>query len=394
MNMKWIGAALAGAAFIGASALMPAAQAAEISVCVWGTITGPDALVNGMTYGTRDYLEYINQTKGGIAGNKIRVVMLDGRYKLDEELKIYRRCADQEQAVVINGWSTGATKALSDQVQQDGIPFISESFASEVVDPKKYPFTFIAGPTYEQQMIIALRDTAEKGGKKIVLMYSDNEYGRGPVNVVRQSGVIEKLGLEVVDLVEYRYDAQDVTAQMLRIKAKNPDLVYVQGSTPQLLVALRDAAKVGLPAKLFISNLYNISPAIPAQVGEAANGFRAIQTYSFYGTDFPAMKEIEAYGAKNEIEKKDIYFVKGWLKGKVIEAGIGAAIRKNGGQVPADIAAFRKSVRDEIEGLKDFDTGGITPPLDFANHQGSLQARMAEIQNGQYVPVGPWINAR
>ena len=163
------------------AALLAAAPArADITVCAWGTITGPDALVNGMTYGTADYLKYLNETKGGVAGEKIKVLMLDGRYKLDEELKIYRRCADQEQAVVINGWSTGASKALRDQIQQDGIPFISESFASEVLDPEKFPFTFIAGPTYEQQMIIALRDLAAKGGKNVVLMYSDNEYGRGP----------------------------------------------------------------------------------------------------------------------------------------------------------------------------------------------------------------------
>ena len=367
---------------------------AEITVCAWGTITGPDALVNGMTYGTRDYLEYLNQTKGGIAGNKIRVLMLDGRYKLDEELKIYRRCADQEQAVVINGWSTGASKALRDQIQEDGIPFISESFASEVLDPKKYPFTFIAGPTYEQQMIIALRDLAAKGGKKVVLMFSDNEYGRGPVDVVRKSGIIEKLGLEVVDLVEYRYDAQDITAQMLRVKGKNPDLVYVQGSTPQVLVALRDAAKVGLPAKLFVGNLYNISPAIPEQLGPAAEGFRAVQTYAFFGDDIPAMKEIQTYGQKNELEKKDIYFIKGWLKGKVIAAAIEKVIQKNNGQVPTDIKAFRKAVRDELEALKDFDTGGITPPFTYADHQGSVQARVAEIKNGQYTPVGGWIDAR
>ncbi len=383
---------LFGAAF---AALLAAAPArADITVCTWGTITGPDALVNGMTYGTRDYLEYLNQTKGGVAGQKIKVLMLDGRYKLDEELKIYRRCADQEQAVVINGWSTGASKALRDQIQEDGIPFISESFASEVLDPQKYPFTFIAGPTYEQQMIIALRDLAGKGGKKVVLMYSDNEYGRGPVNVVRQSGVIEKLGLEVVDLVEYRYDAQDVTAQMLRVKAKNPDLVYVQGSTPQLLVILRDAAKAALPAKLFTSNLYNISPAIPEQLGPAAEGFRTIQTYSFFGSDIPAMKEIEEYGKKNEVEKKDIYFIKGWLKGKVIAAAIEKALAANKGQVPTDIKAFRKSVRDAMENLKDFDTGGITPPFTYADHQGSVQARVAEIKDGKYVPVGTWINAR
>ena len=388
--MKYL---LAGAAVAGALAIAAPARA-EITVCAWGTITGPDALVNGMTYGTRDYLEYLNQTKGGIAGNKIRVLMLDGRYKLDEELKIYRRCADQEQAVVINGWSTGASKALRDQIQEDGIPFISESFASEVLDPKKYPFTFIAGPTYEQQMIIALRDLAAKGGKKVVLMFSDNEYGRGPVDVVRKSGIIEKLGLEVIDLVEYRYDAQDITAQMLRVKGKNPDLVYVQGSTPQVLVALRDAAKVGLPAKLFVGNLYNISPAIPEQLGPAAEGFRAVQTYAFFGDDIPAMKEIQTYGQKNELEKKDIYFIKGWLKGKVIAAAIEKVIQKNNGQVPTDIKAFRKGVRDELEALKDFDTGGITPPFTYADHQGSVQARVAEIKNGQYTPVGGWIDAR
>jgi len=384
---------LVGAAIAGTLAIVAPARA-EITVCAWGTITGPDALVNGMTYGTRDYLEYLNQTKGGIAGNKVRVLMLDGRYKLDEELKIYRRCADQEQAVVINGWSTGASKALRDQIQEDGIPFISESFASEVLDPQKYPFTFIAGPTYEQQMIIALRDLAAKGGKRVVLMFSDNEYGRGPVNVVKQSGIIEKLGLQVVDLVEYRYDAQDITAQMLRVKGKNPDLVYVQGSTPQVLVALRDAAKVGLQAKLFVGNLYNISPAIPEQLGPAAEGFRAVQTYAFYGDNIPAMKEIETYAQKNEVEKKDIYFLKGWLKGKVIAAAIKKVIQKNNGQVPTDIKTFRKAVRDEMEALKDFDTGGITPPFTYADHQGSVQARVAEIKSGQYTPVGGWIDAR
>ena len=106
------------------------------------------------------------------------------------------------------------------------------------------------------------------------------------------------------------------------------------------------------------------------------------------------MKEIEAYGAKNEIEKKDIYFIKGWLKGKVIAAALEKVIADNKGQVPSDIKSFRKSVRDAMEGLKDFDTGGITPPFTYADHQGSVQARVAEIKDGKYVPVGNWINAR
>ena len=367
---------------------------AQVSVCIWGTITGPDALVNGMSYGIRDYLEFLNQTKGGIAGQKVNALLLDGRYKLDEELKIYRRCVDQENAVFISGWSTGSVKALSEQITQDGVPFITQSYASEVLDPKKFPYIFMAGPTYEQQMIIAFRDLAAKGGKRVVIMHADNEYGRGPVNVIRQSKVINQLGLQLVDTVEFRYDAQDLTAQMLRVKSRNPDMVYIQASTPQAIVILRDAAKAGLAGKLFIGNLYTISPTIPEQLGEAAEGFRAIQAYQFYGTDIPAMKQIEAFGAKAPIEKKDMYYMKGWMEGIAIAAAIEDAIKQNGGKVPADIKQFREAVRQQMVAQTKLDDGGITPPLDFSNHQGFVQARIAEVNGGKYVPIRDWIDAR
>ena len=83
------------------------------------------------------------------------------------------------------------------------------------------------------------------------------------------------------------------------------------------------------------------------------------------------------------------------MKGKLaIAAAIENTLKKNGGRVPADIKAFRKTVRDEMEALKDLDDGGITPPLNYADHQGTTQARLAEIKNGTYVPVGEWIQAR
>jgi branched-chain amino acid transport system substrate-binding protein len=374
--------------------LVAPALAADVNVCIWGTITGPDALVNGMSYGTRDYLDYLNKIQGGIAKNKINLTFLDGRYRLDEEQKIYRRCIDQENAVVVNGWSTGAVKALRDQINQDKTTFIAESFSSEALDPKQYPYIFMAGPTYEQQIIIGLRDLAAKGGKTVVLMHGDNEYGRGPVNVVRKSGIIENLKLQLIDTVEFRFDAQDVTAQLLRIKSRNPDLIYVQASTPQVLVILRDAAKVGIPASRFMGNLYNISPTIPAQIGAPANGFRAIQAYADFGSDIPAMRQIDAYkAAGGQIEKMDLYYMKGWLKGIAIAAAIETAIKKNNGEVPKDIAAFRQATRDALESVKGLDDGGITPPLDFSNHQGSIQARISEIKGGKYEPVGDWINA-
>jgi len=378
-----------------AAVLLAAApvKAAEITVCIWGSLTGPDALVNGISYAARDYLEFLNQTKGGIAGHKVRTVLLDGRYKLDEELKNYRRCVDREQAVFVNGWSTGAAKALRDQINQDAVPFITQSGAGELVDPKNLPYMFIPGPTYEQQIIIALRAAAKSGGRRAVILFPDNEYGRGPTGIVRQSGEAEKLGLKL-ETIEFPFDAQDITAQMLRIKAFDPDLVFVQGSTPQVLVALRDAAKVGLPASKFAGSANSLGPAIPKQLGAAAEGYRALVVFSDFGSQIPAMEQIKQFMKTNEVEKKDVFYMRGWFEGIVMARAIEAAVAKNGGKVPEDIAAFRKSVRNEMVGLKDVDTGGITPPADYSNHQGTTQARVAVIKNGEFVAVGDWFDAR
>jgi branched-chain amino acid transport system substrate-binding protein len=368
-------------------------KAAEVTVCIWGSLTGPDALVNGISYGARDYLEFLNQTKGGISGNHVRVLLLDGRYKLDEELKIYRRCVDREQAVFVNGWSTGAAKALRDQINQDAVPFMTNSGAGELVDPKALPFMFITGPTYEQQIVIALRDAARHGGKNVVILHPDNEYGRGPVGVIRKSGEVERLGL-TLETIEFPYDAQDLTAQLLRVKASDPDLVFVQGSTPQVLGALRDAAKVGVPASKFAGGANSLGPAIPEQLGSAAEGYRALVVFSDFGSEIPAMEQINQFMKKNEVAKKDVFYMRGWFGGIVMARAIEAAIADNGGTVPDDIKTFRKSVRDELEKLKDVDTGGITPPADYSNHQGTTQARVAQIKSGRFVPVGEWFDAR
>jgi branched-chain amino acid transport system substrate-binding protein len=149
-----------------------------------------------------------------------------------------------------------------------------------------------------------------------------------------------------------------------------------------------------LPASLFLGNVYNISPAIPQQLGQSAEGFRAIQVYSNYGADIPAMKDIEAFKSKNEVAKQDVYYMKGWFEGMAMAKAIENAVAKAGGKVPDDLKALRKSVRDEMEGLKNLDAGGIVPPADYANHQGTTQARIAEIKSGTYVATGEWIDAR
>lgn len=370
----------------------PAAAVAPITVCVWGTLTGPDTLVNGMTYGTRDYFAYRNEAEGGIRGYPVDVKLYDGRYELAEELRIYRRCVDEDRAVFVNGWSTGAAKALRDVTTRDGVPFMTESFSSEVIDPERMPFMFIAGPTYEEQIILGLRELAARGGESVVFVHADNAYGRDPVQVVCDSGVIEALGLRLADRIAVPHAGGDVSAAVARAAEHDPDLVYVQASAPQTAALLDAAAAVGLPASRFMGNFYNISPAIPGRLGDRAEGFRAVQLYAPFGAEIPAMEEIKEFGRTNPVETADVYYMKGWLQGKAMAEAIASAIDANGGAVPDDLAVFRRMVRDAMRGLDGLDVGGIAPPVSFDDHQGTTQARISEVRGGAYVPISGWLH--
>ena len=90
----------------------------EIPVGVFGTLTGKDSDVNGMSYGTRDYFEYINGKFGGIMGHRIKCTLLDGHNITPIEVKHFRTLAGKEKAVMINGWGTGGTIALRELINE------------------------------------------------------------------------------------------------------------------------------------------------------------------------------------------------------------------------------------------------------------------------------------
>jgi branched-chain amino acid transport system substrate-binding protein len=365
--------------------------AQDIPVGIWGTLTGTDTDVNGMSYGPRDYLTYVNEKYGGVMGHKYNAILLDGKNAIPEEVKVFKRLVDVDKVVIVNGWSTGGTKALRDQINQlVKVPYYGQTLTKDVLDPVKYPFIFLIGPTYEDQVLIGLNFAKQHGGKTIAFMHADIEYGRGPVRNAVELKEPERVGIKVVGDIEYPGASPDLTPQLLRIKELNPDFVYIQDSVNNTVKILRDAAKVGVPASKFIGNCYNFSHIIPDTLGKGADGFKALQINADWGENIPIMKEIQEFAKNHKIAKEDTYYVKGWVEGKVMHEAISRVLKKTGGKIP-ELAQFRQMVRDEWEKIENFDPAGGTPPLTYKNHQGHSQARVVEIKGGKYVPISGWI---
>ncbi|MED4352823.1 ABC transporter substrate-binding protein [Schinkia azotoformans] len=364
---------------------------AEIPIGLWATITGPDSNVNGMVVGIKDYLVWANETKDGVNGHHFKVELLDGKYDMNEEIKHFNRFVNVDKSIVIGAWSTGVTKALRDKINQEvKVPVISMTHTEDVIDPEKYPFIFTLGPTYESQHKIAMEFAKENGAKTFAFIHNDKEYGSASVENVIKEKYAESLGLEVVANVSYPITTSDVTAQLLQIKEKNPDYIYIQDSVNNVVTILRDAEKVGIPAEKFIGNFFGVSQIIIDTVGKGAEGFKSIQAFSSFDEDNATIAEIKEFQKTNKIQTEDQYFVKGWVIGKLIEEAVKKALEKNNGEIP-ETAEFRQLVQQELENISGFDVGGGLKEVNYADHKGSNIAKIVEIRDGKYVQLTDWI---
>ncbi|MDY6880906.1 MAG: ABC transporter substrate-binding protein [Desulfatiglans sp.] len=370
-----------------------------VSIGIIGDLSGPTSALAEMAYGIRDYFLYLND-KGGIKGHEIDFLLVDGAEVIPIEVSNYKRLITRQKPVLIFVWSTGASKALRRQVNKvDKIPIMSESMSEELVDPKSLPYNFIFGPTYEDQIRIGLDYAKSQGAKRIAFIGCNLDWCQSPRKRIIAEEYCKKLGMEFLTDMTYPARPTDLTSEMLRLKKLNPDFIWVNDSVEGSIATVRDANKVGLDVSKFFAVHWSKHDAIPKATGKAAEGYRSFMIIpdlaELKARKLKAGDEISEFLGKHRRKKAGTwYYVRGWLKGVTVVEAINNALGKTGNKVPNDIKKFRKMVRDELEGLVNFDCGGGLPLITYANHQGFIAAKIMQVKNGKWTPISEYLQIR
>ena len=85
------------------------AAAKDIKVGAILNLTGP--LSSWGQYhakGLQDYMRYINEVKGGIAGNKIDLTVVDNAYKVPESVKHMKKFCTSDKMDITTCWDAGS----------------------------------------------------------------------------------------------------------------------------------------------------------------------------------------------------------------------------------------------------------------------------------------------
>ena len=197
--------------------------------------TGPLAVIGvGQRRGNQLAVDYIN-SMGGIKsmdGAKLELILGDSESKPE----IGRSEADRlikGGAVVMTGpFQSGVALAISTLCEQRQVPFIMDVAALDKVTDKGKKYTFRVFITVTGLLnggIKYLKMVTDMKGvmpKRAVVTNTADAFGKGMsggfIKFMEKSG----LPIEIVDRVQYPLGIHDLSAEVARIKAAKPDILF------------------------------------------------------------------------------------------------------------------------------------------------------------------------
>lgn len=378
---------LVASAVLAATIGLPAAQAAEKEIVIGGSIpmSGVFAFAGvGIHAGIQDFVKMTNDA-GGVEGHMLRYVPEDSAYKVDQSVAAFKKITSQNKVNFYYGDSTAFSKTINPELDRAGSMIMSgASFATELNDPTKYPYQFIAGPDYTQQFGILLRYIAkEKPGAKVAFVFSDTEFGRDPIETSR--GVAKELGLNVVIEIMTPPGAVDVSTEMAKMRRARPDFTifhgYILGPIPEFI---GQARQLGLDTK-FMGTFWTMDNSTVMQMGDLAEGFMGVMPYSYYYDDSAPAPMLEKIRAMRS-EYQNVPYIQGFLSAMLYAESARRTLAAGKEMTAANFKAALNSIEN-------FDTGGlIGVPITIRGNTIPVgRIYRADTKVKRMVPASDWI---
>jgi branched-chain amino acid transport system substrate-binding protein len=342
--------------------------------------SGPTSDV-GVPYsdGINAYIRRVNSS-GGIKRRKIQLVSQDTSYNVARSEAFYQQLRTSG-IVAILGWATADTEAFKARVAADRLPYVSASYAESVADPDETPYNFFIAPSYSQQMRIALRFIAKQSKNrrvKVAVFHHNSPFGQSPLEDGKS--YVERKRLRIDYSTETMpTGATDLTAQLTR--ARDADWIIVQNTSSPAATLARDAARLGLKARIVLLN-WAADELFVSLAGRAAAGVYGIQPFGTTALKVRGLKAPTDWLKRNgggSIHRKGIHFVQGWYTTAVLVEAIRRLAAKGD-----DING--PNIKTMLETMPAVGSAGVTAKIRFTKsyHAGQRSSRIFRVIRGRF----------
>jgi branched-chain amino acid transport system substrate-binding protein len=308
-----------------------------IKIGVTQPLTGPvGASGTYVTQGAKIGASFLNE-KGGILGRKVELIIEDNKSNPKEAVATAEKLIVRDKVPVLMGaWSSTYTLAVMPKLMEYGVPMVVETSSSGKITTSGNPWIFRISPTSEMEAKAFAKKVGNFNIKKTDFLVVNNDWGRGAAEEF--SAMLKGEGVKVGITETMDAAAQDMSAQLAKIKASGSDTLFVTTGVEQLTLVLKQAKEQQLAQQIITTGGSQSPDQLIEQAGAAADGSYHLL---FFAPWFPE-------SAPNaEVAKK---FVNEWNKRGHPFAGLTEGFRGHDGimTIAAGIEAARGTDPDAI----------------------------------------------
>lgn len=325
----------------------PASAESDFKIGIVASLSGPFASAG------KDTMDGFNAwvKAHGLPGKKIVLETLDDETNPVHASNAFRRLANDPNVkliyLFIPSSSALAVKSLASEFK---VPIVSGGAADTLGVPAD-PYLFKVAPAVHDFMIV-LCDYAKKHNlKKIAMMNATDAYGQSQAANIKE--LAPKYGLTVVADETFSVDDTSFNAQLTRIRASNPDVIFNGASGRAAILSFKQMKQMSFKQPIIVSQAF-IGKAFYDAIGgqkEADGLLLPIQLGSFgpaVGGDTARLyTEME-----KALGRAPVYFnTFGYDVGIITAAAVGHS------------DGTRQGIRDALDKIKDLP--GVNGPVTY-----------------------------
>ena len=255
------------------------ASAEDIKIGVNEPLTGPFAASG--TYvvnGAKIAADEIN-AKGGIAGNKIVLVIEDNKSNPTEAAAVAEKLITRDKVPVMMGaWGSSLTLAVMPKLIEYKVPMVVETSSSGKITTTGNPYIFRISPPSAVEAVAFKTILPKLKLKKADFLVINNDWGRGTADDF--SKMFKEQGIEVGLVETMDQAAQDMSAQLAKFKSSDADTLIVTTAVEQLTLIFKQAAALGLKKQIITTGGSQNPDQLIEQAGAAANDTSHLTTFA------------------------------------------------------------------------------------------------------------------
>lgn len=238
---------------------------------------------------------------GGVLGKQIEIITADNKGEPSESANAMSKVINQNKVVAVTGFTVSSCGiAASAVAEANKIPFVAAATVNPKVTVddrtgkvKDYTFRACFIDSFQGTVGANFALKGLKANKTAIMTDSSSDYSKGLTEIFRSTYV--KAGGKIVAEESYLQKDQDYKPILTKIKAQNPDLLYIPGYYEDVGKIIKQARELGMTIPVLGADAWDSPVLVEMGGAQALNNTYFTNFYSIEDKNPVSNAFVEAY---------------------------------------------------------------------------------------------------